>query len=152
MKRVFVIGIVLLVFLVAGFFYFTKPMDYNLSDFFNMKGKVVYSGTYLTDEEYKEAFEKFEQVYGENKEDDKETFFVYGDKEKIEVATYDELVQGKMNLILGSDLNYEVSKDEISLRSLSPSEDKVKFIMDGDEYSFKLKDGEKVYFIVEGRE
>ncbi len=148
MKVIIVVSIVvfgiLLVYLIS-----TKSNIFSAGKSINLAGNIVYSGTYKNENEIGDILKKYETFYYENLRDNKKTFIVYGNKYGINVASFEEIHQGDINLLSGGQRQTLVLKEhEYYLRKISPTENKVRVIIEGNEYNFDLAEGENVYYVI----
>lgn len=121
----------------------------NLDKMINSNGGVIYYGTYNNESEVGEILKKFETAYYSNIAFNKKTSIVYGNEFSINVASYEEVSEGNINLLLGKTTQtFKLNDNQYYIRKITPEGNKVIVIVEGKEYEFDLKKGENVYFII----
>ena len=141
---VFVVVLIIILLFAVGIFELNKK--YNLSDKFGISGNVVKYGTYQNEEEITKDFSK---IYAEGLKDGKKTYLVLGNKKEIKVLSYEEISQGKINLIMeNKDQKIDVKENRYSLTKIIPKNNKVEILINRKIYEFELKENENVYFII----
>ena len=150
MKKVIVVGIILLLAMGVFFVLFNKNnTTYDLTEKYGVTGDVVGYGIYEESGNYEEFISKIHDVYLEEKEKGKKVYFVFGDEKEVKVVNYEDLVYGKVSIISGkATSNLDVGKEKYFSQSIIPKNNEVNVIIEGEEYNFKLKPGEDIYFII----
>jgi len=151
MRRGIVI-LVILMLVVAGIIYFSNKnstTEYNLTEKFGISGNVVSSGIYNEYQNYTELLWEFNKAYVESKAEGKKVYLIFGDNKEINLANYEEVLLGKINLFVGStNSNLNIKKEEYVVNFIKPEGNNVRFSINSKLYEFKLKPDEKVYLII----
>jgi hypothetical protein len=155
MKRGMVVGVfaalIIVSFLAYEFVSLSNSSQvYDLMKKFRLSGNIVGYGILEDQKTQEEIMNDFSTIYEEHRAKGEKVYFIFGNSQEVKVLTYEEIVNGKINIVLGNK-NEELSlvKSESSLRKIIPSNnDQVKIIINGKEYDFKLKNNEVAYMIV----
>ncbi|MFA4952982.1 MAG: hypothetical protein WC584_02060 [Candidatus Pacearchaeota archaeon] len=140
---VFVVVLIIILLVASGIFLTKK---YNLSDKFGISGNVVKYGTYQNEEE---ITKKFSTIYAEGLKDGKKTYLVLGNQKEIKVLSYEEVSQGKINLLMeNKEQKMDVKENRYSLTKIIPKNNKVEILINEKIYEFELKENENIYFII----
>lgn len=144
-KRVIVI--LAIIFVIASIFIINNsPTSHNLTEQFNMHGRVIDYGVIENNNEIS-VIEKIYESYEQNPEGT--IYIVFGDKNEVKVSSFEELAQGNINLITGEkNLNTPITKDQFFSRIIKPINNKVRVLINGKGYEFDLDRTEKLYFVV----
>jgi hypothetical protein len=128
---------------------------YDLKDELNIENAyVMHYGTYnsYSDTEYNALLENFTKTYSDFSGDQKNLYFVFGNKDTIYFATYSEIVSGVVSVNIGgttTDLNIhkkEYNKTEVGTNKNVGENVIVK--IENETYSFTLTSGQNFYFII----
>ncbi len=123
-------------------------------------GKVIDYGTYneLNENEMSNLVSDFATKYSEYAGEGRNLYFVYGNKNKVNVLSYEEMTFGKLTIDMGKRSRSsretggkEFKKEEEEFPEKEKGEhrsDKVDVELGGKKYEFELKSGENFYFIV----
>lgn len=117
--------------------------------------QVLDYGTYseLDEEEMTELIENFIENYVSYIEEDKNIYFVFGNKNRINVIGYQDIIPEEVRVCLNlEDLdsckNYLLIGETEEYTKPAGEIDKIKVIIGGIEYEFSLKEGENFYFVI----
>ena len=131
---------------------FVNLLNSNIIDIgqkFNIHGRVIESGVY-TIQNSTEIIENFEDIYFQKLKEGKKVYLVFGDKNEIDIVTYEDLAYGNVNLFIGNqNSELQVSAKRNILQRVTPRQNEVSFYISGKEYKINVKDDENVYFIIE---
>jgi len=114
-------------------------------------------GTYseLNEEEMKGLMENFIQNYVDYIGDTGNLYFVFGNKNKIYVVAYQELMSEEVCIKLNPDIDanapcvpLQILKETQEFPATGTEIGKVAIIIEENEYQFKLKEGENFYFVI----
>ncbi len=148
----FLIGVFILVLVVKILFtfgIFQLNKTYNLTEKFGLTGNVVGYGVYEEAGSDEEFASKIYYIYLTEKEKGKTVYFIFGDKNEVKISNYEEISKGEFNIISGEVISkLEVNEEKYVSKSITPKNDEVGFVINGEEYRFKLKPNEKIYFII----
>lgn len=151
MKKVVIILAIVLV-LIGAIILFAQNSSstYNISESFNIHGKVVDYGIIDT----KDEMSIIKKIYETYKDNNKGTIYVVlGDKEEIKVSSFEDVLHGNINLIVGErNQDYQVQEPKFFSRTITPTNNKVKLVINGKDYEFDLNRTEKVYFVIRENE
>jgi len=76
-------------------------------------------------------------------------YFIFGNTESITVIGYQELITGEIQVDVGEGISIlQITKGSPASEEYSIRGNKVKIIIEGDEYEFKLESGENFYFVI----
>lgn len=76
-------------------------------------------------------------------------YFIFGNTENITVMGYQELITGEIQVDVGEEISVlQITKGHTASEEYSIRGNKVKIIIEGDEYEFKLEPGENFYFVI----
>ena len=151
MKRGVVIGLVVFIVIIAAGIYFFNSANYSLNKLFKVSGNVIESGTFEQGEDYEQVLRNFEKDYIEHKEKGEKIYFVFGNQKEFVVASYEEILQGRIGLNFGkTSEQLLLNKEEYNKKTVLTNNNKIEFTLNGKDYSFTLKEGENVYFIIRG--
>ena len=136
--------VLIIILLFAGGIFLTKK--YNLTNKFGISGNVVDYGVY---EDEKALIGEFSKIYSENLKKGEKTYLVLGNKDEINIVSYEEISQGKIGLIMeNKNQNINIAENKYSLTKIIPQNNKVEILINGKNYEFELKQNENVYFII----
>ena len=137
---------ILIVIILSLIFYFGNTKKFDLTERFNLQGKIVGYGVY----ENKEGIiEEFSRIYAEGLKKGEKTYIVLGNRDEVQLSTYEEMIQGKIDLLIGEKSEQlELKENKYSLTKIIPQNNKVDIVINGKNYKFNLKEGENIYFII----
>jgi len=111
---------------------------------FTVSGKIVESGTYSPGEGYTKFLEKAKQL-----EDNEKIYFLVREGDGARLISFEEVSSGNVELNLGSNTNkLEVTREEYTTQDMKLKEDNLKIVINNEEYGFKLKPDEEIYFVI----
>ena len=120
---------------------------YNLKEDLQIESEnVLEYGTYneFDENQIRDLLEDFTETYSTYVGEGIDIYFVFGNREKITVAGYQEVT----STIYIEDSSMMLTKGEYVSEEFYPVGNKVIVTMDGTEYEFKLKPGENFYFVI----
>jgi hypothetical protein len=88
----------------------------------------------------------YETYAGENKE----IYFIYGNKDRVTLITYDEVVTGSLRIV-GSEntpISQNIFGKSATKKTFAPKGGVVKITIEGIEYEFEIKPGENFFFVI----
>ena len=142
-KKVFIFIAVIILSLI---FYFGNTKKFDLTEKFNLQGSVIGYGVY---ENKEEMINELSRMYTEGLEKGEKTYIILGNRDEVQLSTYEEIVQGKIDLLIGEkSQQMELKENKYSLTKIIPQNNKVNIVINGKNYEFNLKEGENVYFII----
>ena len=152
MQKRYVVLLIMIVLLIVKILFavgiFELNKKYDLTGRFGLTGNVVGYGVYEVDSS-EDFISNMNKIYAEEKEKGKKVYFVFGDENEVKVVNYEEIVLGKVGIISGKvTSNLDINEDKYVSQSIKPKDNSVDFVVDGEKYKFKLKKGEKIYFII----
>jgi len=123
---------------------------YDLADELGIEGgEVLTYGTY-NNQNLKGVFDDFTRVYTTYAGEDKSFYFVFGDRNEVTVAGYQEITTGTISVDTGSGSpsTLEIKGGLYNSSTHSPQGNKITVTINGADYEFDLKLGENFYFII----
>ncbi len=137
---------------------------YFLSSELDIEGSYVVDYSVYRNQDSTELLKKFAEEYGKYAGEDRSIFFVFGDKNKIVVATYEDYISGSITYTgggtpttIGQNIEDKNFRSETCVSGnpdcdLSINAEKITIYIkhDGEEipYEFNLNEGENFYFVI----
>jgi len=145
MNKKLVVGIALVFVVALGMFavFSNSSRSFNVTEMFNLHGRVIDYGTYSDPEEV------LSKMTSEEIGDGEKIYIVLGDGEDVTLSTYEEIVYGNIGIIAGTlNSNLEVGKRKESVENLAVKNNKFSVELDGEAYNFEVTPEESVYLVV----
>ncbi len=142
----------------AGISNYSKKKEdvkiYDIGDELGIEsGEVLDFGTYNQYDEsgMKNLLVDFNAMYTDYAGEGKNVYYVFGNKDKITIAGYSELIAGTISVDYGSTSGPSVliiSEKGYITEEFNPKGNKIIVTIEGNEYEFELKQGENFYFVI----
>jgi len=117
-------------------------------------GQVLDYGTYgrYSTEDFNKLLENFTRTYTDFAGAGKELYFVFGNKDGINVATYSEVSTGSISLNIGGgqSIIIDIKENEYNITKVNnpEKEDKIRILIGNIPYDIELTEGQNFYFII----
>lgn len=111
---------------------------------------VISDDTVIVDGQPVNIIEHFIDLYEQYAGENKEIYFIYGNKDEVFLITYDEVIQGSLRIV-GSEnipVTQNIFGNEVTKTSLPIEGGIVRIEISGVEYEFEIKPGENFFFII----
>jgi len=139
---------------------------YYLANELDVEGSYVIDYSVYNSQDSTALLRTFAEEYGKYAGENRNIYFVFGDKNKFIVATYDEYISGTIGFSgTGTELNQDIHDKNFKTKTcdatkidqdencgLNSGSDTIQFTIDQDgekiPYTFDLNEGENFYFII----
>lgn len=126
-----------------------KLVLYDLKEELGFEGGQVLEYGVLTGNVVTEDFVERYSTYASD--ENRQLYFVFGNQEEITIATFEEILLGEVNIVIGDSEPKTLVEGRVYVeRTSSPGEgeDTVIVTIEDFSYEFELKEGENFYFII----
>ncbi len=156
----YILAAMIIVVLIAGFAtinnYARREGSVQLYDFGDELGiessKVVDYGVSSTDD-LSAVINDFTSKYDEYAGEDRDIYFIFGNRNLVKLITYDDVILGNVNIAGANPIFDTIEGKQIAVAEYTPECTRgniceVKVKIGDDIYDFELKPGENFYFII----